>query len=215
MFKDMEFYRRVPFLKEAAWKAIEDQIAVAEREKNACACILLDVDHFLSLVEVKGTTHGQEILSTCLSVLQESFPSHVAMSYGRDEFLVLASTTGIEDTTFLAESMRRKLAEVITTAVDEQEIAQPLGCSAGIALYPKHGSEVMGLLGKAEEALYLAKRHGRNRTKLPSEESMILRSNYYSRIQLERLAALAQKVGQSEAALLREALDRFLSAGDI
>jgi hypothetical protein len=67
------------------------------------------------------------------------------------------------------------------------------------------------LLGKVEEGLYLAKRQGRGQTKLLSRESMILKSNYYSTVQLERLTELAQKTGHTEASLLRQALDRLLS----
>lgn len=215
MLNAIEFYQKSPLLKEKAWQALEDQIAEAGYMKNDCACILLDIDHFLSLVEAKGPGIGQSILSKCLRMLQENFASYQVMSYGRDEFMVILAANGIEDTTFLAESMRRKLAEVITTAVNENEISQALGCSAGVAIYPRHAGDAMALLGKAEEGLYLAKRQGRNRTKLPSGESMVLKSNYYSRIQLERLTALANKTGQSEASLLREALDRFLSDSDI
>lgn len=82
-------------------------------------------------------------------------------------------------------------------------------------LYPTHAGDALALLGKAEEELYLARRQGRHQAKLPSDESMILTSNSYACTQLERLTRLARKAEQSEAALLREVLNRLLSENDI
>ena len=212
----LEFYKKSSQLRERTWDALEEQIEVAAREKQACACFLFDIDHFCSIVSATGHDEGGKILMACLARLQETSSSQQAMSYGRDEFMVTTLIKGTEEAMFLAERLRRNLAETVSqmAAAAGAAQSQPTGCSAGIAIYPLHAAEAMALLGKAEEGLYLAKRQGRNLTKLPSFESMTLKSNYYSRVQLERLSALASRLGQSEASLLREALDRLLSDCD-
>ena len=216
LLDQLEFYKNSSQLHEKTWDALEEQIELATRERKACACFLFDIDHFCSIVASAGRDEGQAILIACLARLQETFSSQQAMSYGRDEFMVITLIKGVEEAMFLAESLRKNLAETVSMMVSSVVAGQlqPTGCSAGVAIYPLHAGEAMALLGKAEEGLYLAKRQGRNLTKLPSFESMILKSNYYSRVQLERLAALAARMGQSEASLLREALDRLLSDCD-
>ncbi|HLZ62477.1 MAG TPA: GGDEF domain-containing protein [Ktedonosporobacter sp.] len=217
LFDQIEFYRQNARLKEKAWGLLEEQIILAGQKQESIACILLDIDHFHLLVSSHGSEIGYLLLTKGLEGLQEVTSTKQIMSYGRDEFMAVIPAKGIEDAVFLAESVRQHLAKVILKTVTDRDIfpAFQIGCSAGVALYPYHANETMALLGKTEEGLYLAKRHGRNLTKLPSNESMVLKSNYYSQVQLERLAMLARKTKQTEASLLREALERLLSSNDI
>jgi diguanylate cyclase len=63
----------------------------------------------------------------------------------------------------------------------------------------------------ASEALHRAKREGRNRVAIYVEEKMTLKSNYYTKAQLERLAKLSNTTGRTEASLLREGLEELLA----
>lgn len=58
-----------------------------------------------------------------------------------------------------------------------------------------------------DEALYRAKSEGRGRVAIYVESKMTLKSNYYSKASLERLAKLSDALNRTEASLLREALD--------
>jgi diguanylate cyclase len=75
---------------------------------------------------------------------------------------------------------------------------------------PLHGTTAEELWRAAGEALMRAKRDGRDRVALYVEEKMVLKSNYYSKANLERLAKLSSATSRTEASLLREALDDLL-----
>ncbi len=66
------------------------------------------------------------------------------------------------------------------------------------------------LVRAADEAIHRAKRDGRGRISIHVEERMVLKSNYYSKASLGRLAKLSAAEGRTEASLLREALDDLI-----
>jgi hypothetical protein len=86
----------------------------------------------------------------------------------------------------------------------------PVSVSAGVAANPPHGTTAEELHRAAGEALMRAKRDGRDRVAMYVEEKMVLKSNYYSKANLERLAKLSSATDRTEASLLREALDDLL-----
>jgi len=77
----------------------------------------------------------------------------------------------------------------------------------GLASYLPHVGNPYGLLRATDEALLRAKRDGKSKVAIYVEDKMVLRPNYYSKAQLSRLATLSERLGRTEAALLREALD--------
>jgi diguanylate cyclase len=85
-----------------------------------------------------------------------------------------------------------------------------VSASVGVAANPPHGTTAQELYRTAGEALMRAKRDGRDRVAMYVEEKMVLKSNYYSKANLERLAKLSSASDRTEASLLREALDDLL-----
>ena len=89
-------------------------------------------------------------------------------------------------------------------------MAASLGCRWDIAGRPAHAESSFDLQRAADEALLRAKREGRGRACIYVESKMVLKSNYYPKSQLERLAKLASAHSRTEASLLREALDDLI-----
>lgn len=215
-FNQIDFYHNSSHLRENAWKFLANQIDLVRSTRGMLVCALFDIDHFRLLVEQYGQDLGQLVLWKCVQGFEQTPYANQAVSYGRDEFLAVLPTTGVEEGIFLAESIRNNLCQTLSGIIDEHGILPhfQIGSSAGVALYPLHANDAFALLSKAEEGLYLAKKQGRNLTKFPSNESMTLKSNYYSSVQLQRLTMLARKTERTEASLLREALDQFLREND-
>ena len=73
---------------------------------------------------------------------------------------------------------------------------------------------MQALLNAADAALLSAKEGGRDQVALPSNEEMVLKSCYYPSAGLKKLKALAERQGQRESYLLREALTDLLRKYD-
>ena len=111
----------------------------------------------------------------------------------------------------LAEEARKVIADgEMGITLGSSSLTVAFHISGGVATFPTDASDWVDLLRKADEALYRAKRTGRNRICLPSSAQMVTKTSYYTQTQLERLAALAKSLDKSEAFLLREALDNLL-----
>lgn len=86
--------------------------------------------------------------------------------------------------------------------------------SAGIVQYPWDGRYASELWRKAEEAVNRTKRLGRNRIHIISEK-MIMKPNYYTSNQLERLRFLAKRLNKIETEILRTSLEECLEKYNI
>ena len=190
-----------------------DETTSASSGKNVTtSIILLDIDQFLDLNNQFGHRTGDEVLKRLATILQTNFKdgAHVGR-LGGDEFIVVLPDCRAESAFVLAEEVRKLIEDTeigVTIATHKHNVSFRI--SAGIATYPSDANERVDLLRKADEALYRAKRLGRNRVCLPASSQMITKTSHYTQTQLERLASMARQLDKSEAFLLREALDDLL-----
>lgn len=184
-----------------------------EHERRPVAVVLLDIDQFMSVNDLLGRDGGDRMLGEVGRVLKAAVVAHgrqsIAARMRGDEFALLFPDQDTDEAYSVVEDTRRTLATWFQADADAVNVPG-LGISAGIAASPRDATGVTDLLRKAEDGLWRAKKHGRNRIGLPAEDRMVLKSTYYAPGQLERLAALASRRRSTEAALLREALDDVL-----
>ena len=170
------------------------------------ALALTDLDGFAAINDSYGRDVGDAVLAAWDRVLEANVPDGGSVvRLGGDEFVVVLPGTSAENAVVLLEEVRGHLSSM---SVEGVPVA--LSASAGIAANPPHGTTAEELWRAAGEALMRAKRGGRDRVALHIEEKMVLKSNYYSKANLERLAKLSSATGRTEASLLREALDDLL-----
>jgi diguanylate cyclase (GGDEF)-like protein len=129
----------------------------AKRGSGCFAVMMMDVDHFKKFNDEHGHQAGDEVLVRFGSVLRETIRAYdCAARYGGEEFLVMLSGTNEGDAVGIAERIcERVRAELF----DGGHIT----ASIGVAEYPAHGDTVDAVIGRADEALYQAKRAGRDR----------------------------------------------------
>lgn len=167
---------------------------------------LTDLDGFAAVNDRHGRDAGDAALAAWHRVLEANLPDGGSVvRLGGDEFVAVLPATSAENAVVLLEEVRGHFSRMSIEGVPVI-----LTASAGIAASPLHGTTADDLWRAAGEALMRAKRDGRDRVALHVEEKMVLKSNYYSKAGLERLAKLSSATDRTEASLLREALDDLL-----
>ena len=129
------------------------------------AVVMCDLDHFKKINDTYGHATGDQALSATAALLAaETGDDHLAARYGGEEFTLLLEEADGDEALALAERIRAAV-EALDVVVDGQRI--PLTLSLGVAVFPQlHVKRPQELVELADEALYEAKGHGRNRALL-------------------------------------------------
>lgn len=130
---------------------------------NQLAVLLLDIDHFKGFNDTQGHQAGDQCLRRVAEVLAEATANSRGLSarYGGEEFALILPGLSEEAALDLAETVRLKVQSLglANTASEHGCVTVSIGVAAKL---PGTSSEV-ALLGEADQALYEAKRSGRNR----------------------------------------------------
>jgi diguanylate cyclase (GGDEF)-like protein len=127
------------------------------RTKNEFSVLMADVDHFKQYNDTFGHPAGDEVLKRVARILQASArETDCVARYGGEEFCVMLPETAITGATILASRICERVA---ATEFPGQKIT----LSIGVASLPANGDTPDAVIAAADEALYQAKREGRNR----------------------------------------------------
>ncbi len=136
---------------------LESEIDRALRYRTELGIILFDIDHFKQVNDTFGHAAGDVALREVARLVSDSIRmTDLFGRWGGEEFLILLPSTGPEQTRLLAEKLRRRVAEYEIEAVGAVTV------SAG-ATSLQADDTLESLLSRVDQALYAAKRGGRNR----------------------------------------------------
>lgn len=142
-----------------AHEILDRMIARANRATAPLSVIAIDIDHFKRINDKLGHAAGDTVLAAVGRQLTESVRSgDVPARVGGEEFLVLLPDTGLVEAHHVAERIRAAL-ECLDIAVADR----PVTASLGVAENRAGEGTAVDLLLRADQALYTAKRNGRNR----------------------------------------------------
>ena len=141
-------------------EALEVEISRAERFGGSLALILADLDDFKQVNDRYGHQAGDDVLQTFADILRATVREiDLPARYGGEEFAVLLPQTDLDGANELAERLRRALAARPMSTHPGGLVA--VTASFGVAAFPDAPTPA-GLFASADEALYRAKRSGKN-----------------------------------------------------
>ncbi|MFW2487837.1 diguanylate cyclase [Clostridium chromiireducens] len=169
--------------------------------------VAADIDDFKNLNNLYGHSTGDEVIKKLISILNNNLSSTDMVCRSGDEFNILLVKKGAERSFMELEEIRRYLSDNTFNLVENSDDNVYFTLSFGVASYPRDAKNAVELFRVADSALFRAKELGKNRICLSEAESMVLKSNYFTKTQLDRLSRLSKATDRTEAFLLREALD--------
>jgi diguanylate cyclase (GGDEF)-like protein len=143
----------------AIFAMLERETFRAQRDHFPITLVMIDLDHFKNINDTYGHLTGDEVLRETAARLTDAMrPYDFAGRYGGEEFLVVLPSCSTQNGLQRAEHFRRAIADkMLPTAMGPLAVT----CSLGVAAY-EDGMPPEDLIHRADEALYRAKRLGRN-----------------------------------------------------
>ena len=140
---------------------LEAETASAIRYGNPLSLVLCDLDRFKSLNDSHGHPFGDEVLERAASILASGRSPDVACRYGGEEFAIIAPGTDLKETMEVADRHRVRITEIQWSDRPGVRISASFGvadltCVSGTPTPEK-------LIAAADQALYEAKKAGRDR----------------------------------------------------
>jgi diguanylate cyclase (GGDEF)-like protein len=120
---------------------------------------MTDLDYFKHVNDTYGHLVGDDVLRDTSDIIRKTIrKGDILGRYGGEEFVVMLDGTGSAEARETAEALRVKIHRAKIMG-DKRDIT----ASLGVASYPEHAGTVRSLVEKADKALYIAKRTGRNK----------------------------------------------------
>ena len=139
------------------------EIARANRFGGELSLVICDVDDFKAINDTRGHLQGDAVLEMIGRVLRmESRGIDEPARYGGEEFVLGLPETPSVGAVEVAERVRARLEETLVEAVNGGGPVR-ITASLGVATMPADGTDLQSLIAAADEALYAAKRAGKNR----------------------------------------------------
>ena len=141
---------------------LERELHSARRRHRPVAVMMLDLDHFKRFNDSLGHAAGDRVLASVGEILLRSVRAEdVACRYGGEEFTLILPECNLQQATARAEILRKRIAE--NCSHPGKGLTDGVTVSIGIAAFDETTDRVDLLLKLADDALYEAKRNGRNR----------------------------------------------------
>ena len=140
----------------------EDTVDFCRRYRRNVAMLMIDIDHFKKINDTHGHAAGDDAIKRIAGTIGECIrTSDKAARFGGEEFVVLLRETDEETALLLAERIRCSIEQ---TTISHGAATIAATVSVGVAMFTTDDRDVQDLIERADQALYVAKKTGRNRT---------------------------------------------------
>lgn len=147
---------------------LEEEFYRAKRYDHRLSLLMIDLDNFKALNDRYGHTAGDHLLRYFSQLINETVrPSDIPARYGGEEFLIILPETEKKEASALAERLRLRIS-LYPFRLDSRKEDIPFTISVGVTSYPEFGQSTEDLIALADEALYAAKKNGKNQVAVHS-----------------------------------------------
>lgn len=141
-------------------EAFNTEIARYHRSGESLSVALLDIDNFKTLNDQHGHAAGDSALKHLANVVKRTVrPTDIVTRMGGEEFVVILPNTSLEDAVTTMSRLQRSLTKQYFMGNNQKLL---ITFSAGVALF-QPDDDVTSILRRADQAMYLAKKTGKNR----------------------------------------------------
>jgi diguanylate cyclase (GGDEF)-like protein len=137
---------------------LNDEASRFAKDRRVFSVLVGDVDHFKQYNDAYGHPAGDEVLKAIADIMRASTRKvDCCARYGGEEFVIVLPDTAVADALEVAEHIRARVAA-------KKFSGRKITLSIGVAAFPEDADDAETIIAVADEALYQAKREGRDRT---------------------------------------------------
>ncbi|MDB4986100.1 MAG: Diguanylate cyclase/phosphodiesterase domain 1 [Myxococcaceae bacterium] len=143
------------------WQLAHVEMARVKRYRRPLSMAMIDADHFKDVNDQYGHDVGDTVLRSITDICHDSLRKNdVLARYGGEEFIVLLPETAVDGALAVVERLRERIAQTPLPLADGRLVTTTV--SIGLAGLTNYEEGFEALLKRADDALYVAKRNGRN-----------------------------------------------------
>ncbi|MBD8491462.1 GGDEF domain-containing protein [Pseudomonas syringae] len=140
-------------------QTLSREAEASSRYRHPLSLLMLDIDHFKLINDNHGHVNGDQVLKRVAQTLKNQVRNvDRVFRYGGEEFVIILANTDRDGAALVGERLRQAVHDLDFSSLGDLRPSISLGCST---LLPAESTE--SLLRRADSALYVAKRQGRNR----------------------------------------------------
>ncbi len=141
---------------------LREEVEYADESNTVLNVLMFDLDNFKSFNDSYGHMSGDKLLSLFADIVKQCIrKSDIPVRYGGEEFMILIRELDIFIARNVGERIRRQL-EKQRIYVGSGDSKKKVSVSCGIAQYPYHSKNIKQVIEFSDQALYLAKKMGKN-----------------------------------------------------
>jgi diguanylate cyclase (GGDEF)-like protein len=139
---------------------LQEEFKKAQEGGHDLSFIILDIDHFKKFNDTYGHLFGDLVLKTLSGFIMKTLRKEdVFARYGGEEFVILMPYTSLEQAKEKAEDLRIGVSQL---SITDRVVSASITISIGVSTFPETAGRSQELIRTADDALYEAKRAGRN-----------------------------------------------------
>jgi diguanylate cyclase len=153
-------------------QAFDREIATLLKQDQGLCLVFCDIDHFKQFNDEYGHLMGDRVLQRVAALIRDGLPADgLAARFGGEEFALLLPTSTLAAAEQVAELVRRRIEQLRVKIRNSERVLDNISASFGVAI-AQPGDTPETLIDRADQALYAAKRSGRNRVICATETSL-------------------------------------------